>query len=152
MSRESTVKKRENIIDCIIFKRNACFPLHLTKMRKVYFNYWTRRQKIIDLINRTKIKYIVQGFLFNYYIFFFLHWKFYSNKESVLVGECVCTILNTWPNFTLFQLCVQREVTLTVAVKVIIANNQKEMLSTSRKICQLKSLENRSTGDFYLLD
>lgn len=54
-SRESTVKKRENIIDCIIFKRNACFPLHLTKMRKVYFNYWTRRQKIIDLITVLKL-------------------------------------------------------------------------------------------------
>lgn len=122
------------------------------KNEKSLFQLLDQKAKDNWFNNRTKIKYIVQGFLFNYYYFFFLHWKFYSNKESVLVGGCVCTILNTWPNFTLFQLCVQREVTLTVAVKVIIANNQKEMLSTSRKICQLKSLENRSTGDFYLLD
>lgn len=62
--------------------------------QKAKNNTEMRKKKIIDLINRTKIKYIVQGFLFNYY-FFFLHWKFYSNKESVLVGGCVCTILNT---------------------------------------------------------
>lgn len=63
--------------------------------QKAKNNTEMREKKIIDLINRTKIKYIVQGFLFNYYYFFFLHWKFYSNKESVLVGGCVCTILNT---------------------------------------------------------